>query len=140
MAAGDTLGFRTHIYVWGPRGTDSDAARAPAGARAGSPGIPPYTWGRQAAREVQAMMQVRPPAVAGQFYPGDPAQLRDAVCHFMATVSPQTPVPKAIIAPHAGYMYSGPIAASAYACLQGPGKDPIRRVVLLGPAHRVYFH
>jgi AmmeMemoRadiSam system protein B len=47
--------------------------------------------------------------------------------------------PKAIIAPHAGYIYSGPIAATAYARLQ-PGRDVIRRVVLLGPSHRVAFH
>lgn len=46
-------------------------------------------------------------------------------------------LPKALVVPHAGYVYSGPIAASAYACLSG-ARDRVRRVVLLGPAHRVY--
>ena len=48
------------------------------------------------------------------------------------------PVPKAVIAPHAGYIYSGPIAASAYARL-APARDTIKRVVLLGPSHFVSF-
>ena len=48
-------------------------------------------------------------------------------------------MPKAIIAPHAGYVYSGPIAASAYARL-GPAADVVRRVVLIGPSHRVPVH
>ncbi len=83
------------------------------------------------------MSTVRKPAVAGLFYPDDPRALQAQVNSLLAS-TPRTdePVPKAIIAPHAGYMYSGPVAASAYARL-APARDRIRRVVLLGPAHRV---
>ncbi len=84
------------------------------------------------------MTKVRKPAVAGLFYPDNPAELRQMIEHFMARVKPRQPVPKALIAPHAGYVYSGPVAASAYAQLE-PVRDVIRRVVLLGPSHRVPF-
>ena len=86
------------------------------------------------------MTTTRPPAVAGMFYPADAAQLHAAVRGYLHdAASPQlTEVPKAIIAPHAGYVYSGPVAASAYAQLL-PAHDRIRRVVLLGPSHRVPF-
>src|SRR5690242_19022738 len=81
--------------------------------------------------------KVRLPAVAGQFYPADPDELRDQAVGFLARVAPvQSPAPKAVIAPHAGYVYSGPIAASAYARLV-PAAETIRRIVLLGPAHYV---
>lgn len=78
---------------------------------------------------------IRPPACAGRFYPADPARLREEVKDYLtaAKVSPG-PAPKAIIAPHAGYIYSGPVAGSAYACLQA-GHNVIKRVVLLGPTH-----
>jgi AmmeMemoRadiSam system protein B len=83
---------------------------------------------------------IRPPAVAGQFYPADPTELRDLLLSLMAQVSPWSgPAPKAIIAPHAGYIYSGPIAACAYARLV-PEAETIRRIVLLGPAHYVMFN
>jgi AmmeMemoRadiSam system protein B/AmmeMemoRadiSam system protein A len=85
-------------------------------------------------------LRVRPAAVAGLFYPADAGQLRGAVEGAMAAAVRSGPVaetpPKAVIAPHAGYVYSGPIAASAYAQL-APGRGLIQRVVLLGPAHRV---
>jgi len=78
---------------------------------------------------------VRDPAVAGMFYPADPDGLRRMVNEFLAAVPARDGTsPKAIIAPHAGYIYSGPIAASAYACVR---PEAIRRVVLLGPSHRV---
>ena len=81
--------------------------------------------------------KVRPAAVAGRFYPADPAELRDLINVLLAQAPPATgPAPKALIAPHAGYLYSGPVAASAYAQLI-PGRDQIRRVVLLGPSHYV---
>jgi AmmeMemoRadiSam system protein B len=70
------------------------------------------------------------------FYPDDPAQLRGDVMRYLAAAPAHGPRPKAIIAPHAGYVYSGPIAASVYARLQ-PYSDAITRVVLLGPSHRV---
>ena len=85
------------------------------------------------------MTSVRTPAVAGLFYPDDPRELRGQVADFLAAAPAGGAVPKAIIAPHAGYVYSGPIAASAYVRLQ-PARGRITRVVLLGPAHRVGFH
>jgi hypothetical protein len=82
---------------------------------------------------------VRPPAWAGRFYPAAAAELRDLVDAFLANAPPSNrPAPKAVIAPHAGYIYSGPIAASAYVCLR-PGHDRVRRVVLIGPSHYADF-
>ncbi len=85
------------------------------------------------------MPTIRPTAVAGMFYPADRDELHQMVTGFLsgAAVSDEAP-PKALIAPHAGYIYSGPVAASAYARL-APLRDTIRRVVLLGPSHRVGF-
>ena len=78
----------------------------------------------------------RPPAVAGQFYPAGAQELRRHVEQALWAVGPVSgPAPKAVITPHAGYIYSGPVAASAYARLV-PGRGRIERVVLLGPAHR----
>jgi AmmeMemoRadiSam system protein B len=83
--------------------------------------------------------KVRPPAVAGLFYPGDPAQLRDAVSEYLAQAPTLAgPVPKALIVPHAGYIYSGAIAGAAYAQV-GHRRSQIRRIVLIGPSHRVYL-
>jgi len=84
------------------------------------------------------METVRPPAVAGTFYPGNPAVLKEMVDEFLAEAPVEGGAPKAVIVPHAGYVYSGPVAASAYARLR-PYADRIRRVVLLGPSHRVAF-
>jgi MEMO1 family protein len=82
---------------------------------------------------------VRPPAVAGQFYPADPDELRSDVTGFLAAAKTAAGgIPKAIIAPHAGYLYSGPIAGSAYACL-ARGRDRLKRVVLLGASHFMGF-
>lgn len=85
------------------------------------------------------MSGVRPAAVAGTFYPGGEAALRAEVERLLeaATTEEQTTWPKALIAPHAGYVYSGPIAASAYARLL-PARSTVERVVLLGPAHFVH--
>jgi hypothetical protein len=82
--------------------------------------------------------RTRPAAVAGHFYPDDPAVLSGAVRSMLAGARARGPVPKALIVPHAGYVYSGSVAASAYANLAA-ARDRIRRVVLLGPAHRVYL-
>lgn len=86
------------------------------------------------------MPSVRPPAVAGMFYPDDPAELHAQVRGFLDAVAPVTAdaPPKALIVPHAGYIYSGPVAATAYAQLASVVAG-IKRVVLLGPAHRVAF-
>jgi len=74
------------------------------------------------------MSTIRTPAVAGLFYPADPRQLADDVQQMLSMAR--------LIVPHAGYIYSGPIAATAYATLQ-PFAARICRVVLLGPTHRV---
>jgi hypothetical protein len=84
------------------------------------------------------MPTIRPAAVAGLFYPGDSAELKRTVADLLAAAPAAEPVhpPKALIVPHAGYIYSGPVAASAYVLLAGL-RGRIRRVVLLGPTHRV---
>ena len=86
------------------------------------------------------MQTVRPAAVAGMFYPEARAALGSTVRTHLAKAAPsagdKAELPKALIAPHAGYVYSGPVAASAYARIAA-GREIIRRVVLLGPAHRV---
>jgi hypothetical protein len=83
------------------------------------------------------MLHVRPPAVAGSFYPDNAAVLRRDVLSLLDAAHPEPMTPKALIAPHAGYLYSGPVAAQAYALL-APLRDTISRVVLLGPVHRVW--
>ncbi len=86
------------------------------------------------------MFTVRAPAVAGQFYPADPGELRRMVAGFLAEETaasrPARRAPKAIIAPHAGYVYSGSIAGSAFRAV-APAAGTIERVVLLGPSHFV---
>ena len=82
----------------------------------------------------RAPERVKPPNVAGMFYPGDRETLRREVDAHLGQARAEGPAPKALIAPHAGYRYSGPVAASAYARLR-PRAREIRRVVLLGPAH-----
>ena len=80
---------------------------------------------------------IRPAAVAGMFYPADPAALtREVEACLAAAPRGDAPIPKALIVPHAGYVYSGATAARAYARLV-LARQRIRRVVLLGPAHRV---
>ncbi|MGY1637781.1 AmmeMemoRadiSam system protein B [Geodermatophilus sp. SYSU D00742] len=78
-------------------------------------------------------MRVRPPAVAGRFYPAGPVELRDLVDRLLGEVRgrPRPVPPAAVVAPHAGYRYSGAVAATAYAQLP----RTVARVVLLGPAH-----
>ena len=86
------------------------------------------------------MTTIRPPAVAGMFYPASATVLRRDVNELLAHTAGETlgHAPKALIVPHAGYVYSGPVAASAYAQLAAV-RGRIRRVVLLGPAHHVYL-
>jgi AmmeMemoRadiSam system protein B len=82
------------------------------------------------------MQAVRTPAVAGSFYPADPAELRETVARLLFAAPPGGP-PKALIAPHAGYVYSGPTAAAAFRRLENA---PYSRVVLLGPSHFTHLH
>jgi len=82
---------------------------------------------------------VRPAAVAGAFYPGNARQLEAELAELfdgVENLEPKLAFPKALIVPHAGYMYSGPVAARAFDEL-APARGLIRRVVLLGPAHYV---
>jgi MEMO1 family protein len=85
-------------------------------------------------------VRVRPPAVAGTFYPANPVDLQHEIdrSFLTARATEVDAAPKAIVVPHAGYVYSGPIAASAYRHLSRR-KDIITRVVVLGPSHRVAF-
>jgi MEMO1 family protein len=86
------------------------------------------------------MATVRPAAVAGLFYPDRPAELTSMVEGFLGGAPADgRPVPKAVIAPHAGYVYSGPIAGSAFRTV-APAVGTIQRVILLGPAHFVPIH
>jgi MEMO1 family protein len=83
-------------------------------------------------------MVIRPSAVAGQFYPRNPDRLRKQVSDLLDNVAmPIKNIPEALIAPHAGYVYSGATAAAAFATLRN-GAHTITRVVLIGPAHYVH--
>ena len=82
---------------------------------------------------------VRPAAVAGLFYPDDPAELSSMVDALLGVPDAPGRLPEAVIVPHAGYAYSGPVAGRAYGSL-GPQARSLRRILLLGPSHRVWFH
>jgi len=84
--------------------------------------------------------KVRPPACAGSFYPDDAAELRQLVqfCLASARRSVQGGLQKAFILPHAGLIYSGPVAGSGYLQFE-KDRDAIQRVILLGPSHYVGF-
>jgi AmmeMemoRadiSam system protein B len=84
------------------------------------------------------MNNIRLPVVAGSFYPEQPDILKAMISEYLQQVAPALKVPQAIIVPHAGYIYSGEIAASAYTRLQSR-QSSIKHVVLLGPSHKVGF-
>ncbi len=86
---------------------------------------------------MSAALSIRPPAVAGQFYPADRAELEILIRHVLGQAETDVRDPKALIVPHAGYIYSGATAAHAYATLD---RNKVRRVLLFGPAHRVPFY
>jgi len=89
-------------------------------------------------RAYSQSVTTRPAAVAGLFYADNPDRLRTQVLHLLADVEASRDVmPKALIAPHAGYAYSGRVAAAAFATLRDSART-ITRVVLIGPAHYVY--
>lgn len=85
----------------------------------------------------QRQLSIRPPAVAGSFYPQNASQLNQLLEDYLTNSNVDITPPKAIIAPHAGYIYSGQVAANVYKNIEKL-KTQITRVVLLGPAHRVY--
>ena len=79
--------------------------------------------------------KVRPAYNAGSWYPGDPEVLAKQVDDLLAAASPLDIAgkPRAVIVPHAGYRFSGPVAAAAYRCLQG---HTYKRVIVLALSHR----
>ena len=91
------------------------------------------------------VLQVRPPAVAGRFYPSDPSVLAADVDAYLAQAVRRLPGPgggrlAAVVSPHAGYVYSGPVAGHAYAAVLRDASrrsTPLQRIWLLGPAHYV---
>ncbi|HHN72819.1 MAG TPA: AmmeMemoRadiSam system protein B [Thermopetrobacter sp.] len=86
------------------------------------------------------MPGIRPPAVAGMFYPADPRELEAYVRGILADAVREVPElgdVRAVVAPHAGYVYSAPVAAHAYAALARAAGGEVRRIVLMGPAHTV---
>lgn len=85
------------------------------------------------------MQTIKHPAVAGMFYPADPHSLQQEVEQYLSEADQAvTTPPKALVVPHAGYIYSAPIAANAYASLQA-ARNQINQVLILAPAHRVPF-
>jgi AmmeMemoRadiSam system protein B len=83
----------------------------------------------------RAEKRVRPPAVSGSFYPREPQVLRSELLDLMSKVrAPELKPPLGLIAPHAGYMYSGPVAATAFAGISAL-RGRVGRVLLLGPPH-----
>lgn len=82
---------------------------------------------------------IRPPAVAGTFYPSEPSQLEAEIRGYVQMVQPidlDFPL-RILIVPHAGYIYSGPVAATGYQLLAGT--SDLRRIVMLGPSHYERF-
>ena len=90
-------------------------------------------------KSLTTVLGIRRPAFAGTFYPDDPLELRQLVERLLegAVTSPAVTA-KAYVLPHAGYMYSGPVAATGYRALLQQ-RDGIERIVLLGPSHRVAY-
>ncbi|MBF0106574.1 MAG: AmmeMemoRadiSam system protein B [Deltaproteobacteria bacterium] len=83
--------------------------------------------------------KIRRAAVAGAFYPQNASQIRLVLSQYLSDARTKKQAPKAIVAPHAGYIYSGAVAATVYARLKNT-RQKIERVVLLGPSHRVGFN
>ncbi|WP_281647624.1 AmmeMemoRadiSam system protein B [Parendozoicomonas sp. Alg238-R29] len=84
-------------------------------------------------------MSVRQPAVAGSFYPANKTSLKDTIASLLADASTRDLYSRILVVPHAGYIYSGAIAASAYKLLE-QYPHPIEQVILLGPSHRTPLH
>ena len=84
------------------------------------------------------MRDDRAPAVAGLFYPRSDAELERDVVALLARAHRGDESPKALILPHAGFVYSGPVAATGYRCLESRRRS-VKRVVLIGPTHRALY-
>ena len=89
-------------------------------------------------QQTEQKMKIRPAAVAGYFYPGDPVVLKSQIEKYLATANSTFKPEKifGIVSPHAGYQYSGPTAAYGYKLLQ---KQNIANVIIISPSHREYF-
>lgn len=88
------------------------------------------------------LKDIRPPAVADMFYPADDKKLKKMILEYLDE-APFTQIEgklKAIIAPHAGYVYSGPVAAYAYKLLEKLDQSVQWKILLLGPSHRVFLN
>ena len=83
-------------------------------------------------------MKLRQPAVAGQFYPDDANEIRSLFYGWFTAMDGAESPPDALIVPHAGFVYSGKVAAFGYAKIR-EHHSRIRRVILLGPSHRCYL-
>jgi hypothetical protein len=85
------------------------------------------------------MADIRPPAVAGMFYPADPDELASMIQEYLeAAAPPELSSVRSVVVPHAGYVYSGPVAAYAYKLLASQSEKP-SRILILGPSHRAWF-
>src|SRR5690606_3130270 len=125
----------------GPQPVTRRRTRAPARRTSGRacflPGPSPF----KIDKEYRMQSAIRPAAVAGTFYPAQPDALRSGSVRWLSEATPArgargASAPKLLVVPHAGHVYSGPVAAHAYALL-APWREQISRVVLLGPIHRV---
>src|SRR5690606_20235756 len=119
-----------------PRWTRPPARRTP-GRVCFLPGSSPIAT----KKECRMQSVIRSAAVAGTFYPAQPDALRSGIVRWLSEATPvqgagDESAPKLLVVPHAGHVYSGPVAAQAYALL-APWRERISRVVLLGPTHRV---
>jgi AmmeMemoRadiSam system protein B len=88
---------------------------------------------------VEITMTIRKPAVAGAFYPSDRKALAEMIESFLAKASPKDLTPKALIVPHAGYVYSGCVSAFGYKLLENLDQNTDYRIILIGPSHHVWF-
>ncbi|MDH5719900.1 MAG: AmmeMemoRadiSam system protein B [Spirochaetia bacterium] len=85
------------------------------------------------------MNGARQPAVAGIFYPGVPDELKNAINGYCEKSEEIKKIPKAVISPHAGYMYSGVVAAQGYSFLKN-NKNLYKKIFIIGPSHRHSFY
>ena len=99
---------------------------------------PPRRANLHTIRQVRQEPSVRPAAVAGMFYPADPRTLKQAVTDALNSVPDNVPAARCVVAPHAGYIYSGQIAAHSFAALKKTGID-FELIAILGPNHRVPY-
>jgi MEMO1 family protein len=96
-------------------------------------GVVSMTWSKPPSPSGQ--LRVREPAVAGQFYPDDPVELGNMVGSLISQVKPSSTVVRMLVSPHAGFIFSGPVAAYGYAAVP----KTTDRVIIIGPSHHALF-